>query len=106
MRALALPYPVSVGRDRRRRVVELGARPASTFEGRLGVPRRAADLAAARAAFEAALDDGEAPPVEIAWTGGAFAPGETPPEHPWVAARRAPRCAAERGDRAGLAGVP
>jgi acetylornithine deacetylase len=56
------------------------------FEGRLGVPV-GADLAAARAAMEAAvaaaLDDGEAP-AQIAWDGGAFAPAETPLDHPFV----------------------
>ena len=87
MRELALPYPLLVGR------VEAGAWSSQVpdrleFEGRLGVPV-GADPAAARAAFEAvvarALDDGDAP-AEITWTGGAFAPAETPPEHPWVAA--------------------
>ena len=77
MRALALPYPVSVGR------VEGGEWSSSvpdrvSFEGRLGVPL-GASLDDARAAFEAALADGEAPPVEVEWTGGQFAPGETPP---------------------------
>ena len=52
------------------------------------------------------LDDGEAPPVEVEWTGGQFAPGATPPDDPWVAAvaRRgaAPSSAAPRGS----AGVP
>ena len=48
--------------------------------------------------------DDEEPPVEIAWTGGAFASGETDPAHPWVARVRA-AVAAERGD-APVAGVP
>ena len=87
MRELTLPYPLLVGR------VRAGAWSSQVpdrleFEGRLGVPV-GADPAEARAAFEAvvarALDDGEAP-AEITWTGGAFHPAETPPEHPWVAA--------------------
>jgi acetylornithine deacetylase len=85
MRALALPYPLLVGR------VEAGAWSSQVpdrleFEGRLGVPV-GGDASAARAAFEAAvqaaLDDGE-PPAEIAWTGGEFLPADTPPDHPWA----------------------
>ena len=103
MRALALPYPVSVGR------IDGGEWSSSvpdrvTVEGRLGVPL-GSDLAAARAAFEAALDDGEAPPVEVAWTGGQFAPGATPPDHPWVGAVAA-AVQAEHGRPARLTGVP
>jgi acetylornithine deacetylase len=104
MRALELPYPVSVGR------VEAGEWSSSVpdrlvFEGRVGV-RVGEDPAAARAAFEAALRaaDDEQPPVEVAWTGGAFAPGETDPAHPWVERVRA-AVRAERGD-APIAGVP
>jgi acetylornithine deacetylase len=82
MRELALPYPVSVGR------LEAGEWPSSVpdrlvFEGRLGV-RVGQSPAAARAALEARLPD-----VEIEWTGGAFAPAETPPGHPWVQRVRA-----------------
>jgi acetylornithine deacetylase len=103
MRALALPYPVSVGR------IEGGEWSSSVpdrvvVEGRLGVPL-GASLDDARAAFEAALADGEAPPVEVEWTGGQFAPGETDPAHPWVRTV----AAAVRRERAGagrLAGVP
>jgi acetylornithine deacetylase len=87
MRELELPYPLLVGR------LAGGEWSSSVpdrveFEGRLGVPV-GADPAAARAALEsavdAALDDGEAP-AEVHWTGGAFLPGETPPDHPWVEA--------------------
>jgi acetylornithine deacetylase len=100
MRALELPYPVSVGR------VEAGEWSSSVpdrlvFEGRLGV-RVGEDPAAARAALEAAVVDG--PDVELAWTGGAFAPAETDPAHPWVA-RVLEAVAAERGSAA-VAGVP
>ena len=103
MQALALPYPVSVGRI-------VGGEWSSsvpdrvTVEGRLGVPL-GVELADARAAFEAALDDGEAPPVEVEWTGGQFAPGATAPGHPWVATVAA-AVRAERGAPARLTGVP
>jgi acetylornithine deacetylase len=104
MRTLALPYPVSVGR------VQAGEWSSSVpdtlvFEGRVGV-RVGEDPAAARAAFEAAVAaaDDEEPPVEIAWTGGAFAPGETDPAHPWVQ-RVLAGVRAERGT-ASVAGVP
>ena len=61
MQALALPYPINVG------LIEGGEWSSSVpdrvvFEGRLGVPL-GRQLGAARAAFEAALDDGESPPV-------------------------------------------
>jgi acetylornithine deacetylase len=102
MRALALPYPVSVGRI-------AGGEWSSTVpdrvevEGRVGVPH-GTSLEDARAAFEAVLADGEAPPVEVEWTGGQFAPGETDPDHPWVLAVAA-AVRAERGGVARLAGV-
>jgi acetylornithine deacetylase len=85
MRRLELPYPLLVGR------VSAGAWSSQVpdrleFEGRLGVPV-GADPAQARADMEAvvasALDDGEAP-AAISWTGGSFAPAETPADHPWV----------------------
>jgi acetylornithine deacetylase len=104
MRGLSLPYPVSVGRLR------AGEWSSSVpdrlvFEGRVGV-RVGEDVAAARAAFEAAVRaaDEEEPPVTIAWTGGAFASGETDPDHPWVRRVRA-AVAAERG-AAAITGVP
>jgi acetylornithine deacetylase len=102
MQTLALPYPVSVGR------IEGGEWSSSVpdrvvVEGRLGVPL-GASLEDARAAFEAVLADGEAPPVEVEWTGGQFAPGETDPAHPWVRAVAA-AVRAEHGS-ARLAGVP
>ena len=103
MQALALPYPINVG------LIEGGEWSSSVpdrvvFEGRLGVPL-GRELGAARAAFEAALDDGESPPVEIEWTGGQFAPGATPPDDPWVA-KVAAAVQAERGAPARLTGVP
>jgi acetylornithine deacetylase len=104
MAALTLPYPVSVGR------VQAGEWSSSVpdrlvFEGRLGV-RVGEDPEAARRAFEAAVQaaDDEHPPIGLTWTGGAFAPGETDPAHPWVRTVCA-AVAAERGE-APIAGVP
>jgi acetylornithine deacetylase len=97
MRSLPLPYPLSVGR------VAGGTWSSAVpdrleFEGRLGVPV-GADLAAARAALQAvvdeALDDGEERCV-LTWEGGAFAPAETRVDDPWVARVRE-AVAAERG---------
>jgi acetylornithine deacetylase len=102
MQKLALPFPLSVGR------IEGGEWSSSVpdrvvFEGRLGVPV-GASLPDARSAFEAVLDDGEAPPPEIAWTGGQYAPAETDPAHPWVGSVLA-AVRAERGS-ARVAGMP
>jgi acetylornithine deacetylase len=106
MRELRLPYPLVVGR------IAGGAWSSQLpdrveFEGRLGVPV-GADVAAARAALEAAvagaLDDGEAP-ARIAWDGGAFAPAETPLDHPWVAVVQG-ALADELGRPVRLAGAP
>jgi acetylornithine deacetylase len=106
MRALALPYPLLVGR------IAGGTWSSQVpdrleFEGRLGVPV-GADLAAARAALQAvvdaALDDGE-PPCELTWEGGAFASGETPVDAPWVGIVRG-ALSDQLGRAAPLAGVP
>jgi acetylornithine deacetylase len=106
MRELELPYPLLVGR------VAGGEWSSSVpdrleAEGRVGVPV-GEDPAAVRALLEAAvadaLDDGEAP-AEVHWTGGAFHPGETPADHPWVR-RVAGAVEAERGRPARIAGVP
>jgi acetylornithine deacetylase len=105
MRALELPYPLLVGR------IAGGTWSSQVpdrveFEGRLGVPL-GADLDEARASLQSvvdrALDDGE-PRCELTWEGGAFAPGETDPAHPWVGAVRA-AVEAERGS-APVVGVP
>jgi acetylornithine deacetylase len=97
MRELRLPYPTSVG------LLNAGEWPSTvpdrlTFEARLGV-RVGEELAAAREALEAAL-----PGVEIEWSGGAFAPGETPPDHPWVL--RVRDAVGAEGLEARLGGVP
>jgi len=99
MRSLPLPYPVSVGR------LSAGSWSSTvpdelTFEGRLGVRVGEAPVDA-RAALERALG----PAVELAWTGAAFAPGETPVDHPWVE-RVASAVAAERGAPPPRVGVP
>ena len=106
MRELELPYPLLVGRvaggDWSSMVPDR-----LEFEGRLGVPV-GADLAAAREALQAvvddALDDGEAP-CPLVWEGGAFAPGETAVDHPWVGVVRS-ALSDELGREAPLAGVP
>ena len=75
-----LPYPLSVGRVR-------GGHWSSQvpdrveFEGRLGV-RVGETVEDARAAFEAVVREA-CPEARIAWTGGQFAPGATPADHPW-----------------------
>jgi acetylornithine deacetylase len=105
MRELQLPYPLLIGR------VQGGDWSSQVpdrveFEGRLGVPV-GADLAEARGRLQAvvdrALDDGE-PPCELAWEGGAFAPGETPVEHPWTETVRA--ALRDETGSAPVAGVP
>ena len=106
MAKLELPYPILVGRV-------AGGRWSSQvpdelrFEGRLGVVV-GADLEASRAAFEravAAAADGEQPPVEICWSGGQFAPAETPLQEPFV--ELVLRAAVEQGKPdAALCGVP
>jgi acetylornithine deacetylase len=106
MRELELPYPLLVGRvaggDWSSQVPDR-----VVFEGRLGVPV-GADLDAARAALQAvvdgALDDGEAG-CELVWEGGAFAPGETAHDHPWVGTVRG-ALRDELGREPALAGVP
>lgn len=85
MAQLALPYPILVGQLSSGRWSSQ-VPDELTFEGRLGVAV-GADLAQSRAAFEqavAAAGGGELPPVEIRWSGGQFAPGETALEEPFV----------------------
>jgi acetylornithine deacetylase len=106
MAELDLPYPLLVGQ------VSGGTWSSQVpdrveLEGRVGVPV-GADAAAVRAALEAAVreatDDGEAA-AEVYWTGGAFLPGETALDHPWVGAVSG-AVAEERGHRPRLAGSP
>ena len=83
---LALPYPLNIGR------VQAGNWSSSvpeelTFEGRIGVAM-GEDSAAVRCQFEQTLKNlAEADPwlrnhpMEIAWSGGQFDPGEIPMDH-------------------------
>jgi acetylornithine deacetylase len=85
MRVHELPYPVLVGR------IAAGQWSSQVpdelrFEGRVGV-RLDETLADARAALERAVvaaTDDDGPPVELTWTGGQYAPGETSADHPFV----------------------
>lgn len=102
MRELALPYPLSVGR------VAAGQWSSSVpdrldFEGRVGVPI-GVDPAAIRERFEHAVH-AACPEATISWTGGAFAPGETPVDHPFAQAVLA-ATGAELGRPARAVGVP
>ena len=105
MRALPLPYPLLVGQLRAGEWSSM-VPDQLWFEGRLGVPV-GADLEQARAELQAivdrALDDG-LPRCALTWDGGAFAPGTTDPEHPWVKTVQG-ALEAETGS-APLAGVP
>ena len=79
MRALELPYPISVGR------IEGGEWSSSVpdrlrFEGRLGV-RVGESLDEAAAALVEALRDH---PVSLSFDGGRFGAGETPVDHPFT----------------------
>ena len=81
MRALPLPYPLSVGR------VAGGAWSSSVpdrleFEGRVGVPV-GTDPRAVRERLEAAVARA-CPEARVDWTGGAFAPGETAADNPFA----------------------
>ena len=85
-----LPYPLLVGQLRAGRWSSQVPEEL-VFEGRLGVPV-GMSLDDARTGLERAVasatgDDG--PPVEIAWTGGQFAPAETAVDDPWVSLVRA-----------------
>ena len=80
LRELPLPYPLSVGR------VSAGRWSSQVpdrleFEGRLGV-RVGETVEEARAAFEAVVH-GVCAEAEVAWSGGQFAPGATPSDHPF-----------------------
>jgi acetylornithine deacetylase len=102
MRALDLPYPVSVGR------VEGGLWSSSVpdrlvFEGRVGVPVGDSS-ATVRQRLEAAVRSA-CPEATISWSGGRFNPGETSADHPF-----AQLVAAAAGDELGrpvdAVGVP
>src|SRR3954451_24426072 len=103
MRALELPYPVLVGRVRAGEWSSSGP-DRLVFEGR--APVRVGEAPAeARAAVEAAVAAAGDGHVELRWTGGQFASGETPADHPFARAVHA-AVAAETGNPARVAGVP
>ncbi|MCW3038978.1 MAG: family metallo-hydrolase [Solirubrobacterales bacterium] len=86
MRALALPYPVSVGRLR------AGAWSSSVpdrleFEGRAPVLVDQS-VAEARAAVEAVVREAGQGHVELRWSGGQFASAATPEDHPLASVLR------------------
>jgi acetylornithine deacetylase len=103
MRALELPYPLLVGR------MQAGEWSSSVpdrlvFEGR--APVRVGEAPAdARAAVEAAVAAAGDGHVELRWTGGQFASGETPADHPFARLVR-DAVAAETGRETSFAGVP
>jgi acetylornithine deacetylase len=105
MAALALPYPLLVGR------LDAGEWSSSVpdrlrFAGRAPV-RVGEDVAVARRGVERAVAGAAAggPPVDLTWPGGQFASGETPSGAPFaVLVRRA--VAAELHREARVAGVP
>lgn len=100
-----LPYPLLVGQ------LQAGRWSSQVpeelrFEGRLGVPV-GESLDEARTGLERAVaqaTDDLGPPVEIAWTGGQFAPGETAVDDRWVRLVRG-AAAAELGAPPALVGV-
>jgi acetylornithine deacetylase len=102
MAALDLPYPIAVGR------IEAGTWSSQVpdrlrFEGRLGV-RVGERIPEAIAAFEAVVRRA-CPEVELSWSGGKFAPAETPVDHPLVGVART-ALADELGHPAELVGFP
>lgn len=102
MAALELPYPVLVGR------LEAGGWSSQVpdmlrFEGRVGV-RLGESIEDARAALEKVVRDA-CPEAEISWSGGKFAPGETPDGHPLVRVVKA-SIADEIGRATEVCGVP
>jgi acetylornithine deacetylase len=102
MAALALPYPLLVGR------LEAGGWSSSVpdrlcFEGRAPV-RVGEDAGSVRRAVEAVVADA-CPEASLRWTGGQFASGQTPADHPFTARVRA-AFGAQLGRQPALAGVP
>ena len=102
MRELELPYPLVVGR------LEAGEWSSSVpdrlrFEGRVGV-RVGESPADARASVEAVIAAAAGDDVELRWTGGQFASGQTPSDHPFTTLVR-DSVSAETGRDARLAGI-
>ena len=102
MRALPLPYPVSVGR------IEGGVWSSMVpdrlvFEGRVGVPL-GEEPAAIRQRLETTVHRA-CPEASISWNGGRFAPGETASDHPFTRLVTA-AAADELGHAVAPVGVP
>lgn len=100
-----LPYPLLVGRLQAGRWSSQVPEEL-TFEGRLGVPVGQSPQEA-RADLEHAVADAtddQGPPVQIAWSGGQFAPGETALDDRWVTLVR-DAAAAQMGSPPPLIGV-
>ena len=100
-----LPYPLLVGQLRAGRWSSQVPEEL-VFEGRLGVPV-GMSLDDARTGLERAVASAagtEGSPVEIVWSGGQFAPGETPVDDPWVTLVR-DAAADELGEPPPLVGV-
>lgn len=102
MAALELPYPLVVGR------LEAGEWSSTVpdhlvFEGRAPV-RLEETCEQARAGVEAVVA-AACPPARLHWTGGQFAPAQTPAGHPLVGALRE-AAATVLGSPPPLAGVP
>jgi acetylornithine deacetylase len=103
MRELELPYPVLVGR------LEAGDWAATVpdrlaFAGRVGVPV-GETTDSTRAAVEAAVAAAGDGAVELVWSGGQMAPGETPADAPFARLARE-ALGAELGRPARVTGVP
>lgn len=81
MAALDLPYPLVVGRLAAGRWSSTVPERAE-FEGRVGVPVGVAP-ATVRAEVEAVVREA-CPEAALTWTGGQYAPGETPPDDPFA----------------------
>ncbi len=102
MRELELPYPVSVGR------LQSGTWASSVpdrlhFSGRAGV-RVDETPEEAQRELERAVT-AACPEARLAFEGGRYGPGTTPPDHPFVAVVR-DALSAETGSRPRLTGVP
>ena len=103
MRELELPYPIVVGR------LSAGEWSSSVpdrlvFEGRVGV-RVGESPSEARRAVEEVIAAAAGDTVELRWTGGQFASGKTPPDHPFTTLVRN-SLTAETGRHARLRGIP
>lgn len=102
MAALELPYAVVVGKLRAGQWSSQ-VPDALRFEGRVGV-RVGETVGEAKAAFEEVVREA-CPEAETSWSGGQFAPAETPVDHPLVEVA-GDALAEELGHRPELVGFP